>query len=217
MRTVYSHLQRLESVLLVGGVLFVGVALTASLSGKIYSRAAVETFHSSPQIQAAPGQSSSPVDYSLWSRERIDRYKSLLARTLRAPLAVLKIDKIGLEVPVFEGTSSLVLNRGVGRIVGSAKIGEFGNIGIAGHRDGFFRKLKAVTVGDVIGLETNAGTQLYKVDSIVIVEQDDLSALKDDSRAGLTLVTCFPFYFVGGAPQRYIVHATLQGKARASK
>ena len=91
-------------------------------------------------------------DFSLWSRKRLNSYKEALLAKLDRPIAVLKISKLGLEVPVFEGTDDLTLNRGAGRIVGTAKPGEPGNIGIAAHRDGFFRCLKGIHVGDQIQL-----------------------------------------------------------------
>lgn len=125
-----------------------------------------------------------------------------------APLAVLRIPKIGLEVPVLEGTDSLTLNHAVGRIAGSAPLGEPGNIGIAGHRDGFFRGLKAVTVGDTVELRSLTGSVAYKVDQVSIVAPEDVSVLNPRAGPSLTLVTCYPFYFVGSAPQRYIVSAS---------
>jgi sortase A len=128
---------------------------------------------------------------------------------LGTPLAVLSIPKLGLDVPVFEGTGELTLNQGAGRIVGTARPGEQGNIGIAGHRDGFFRGLKDVRVGDRIELAVLGRRSAYTVDSITVVKPGDVSVLRARARPSLTLVTCYPFYFVGDAPQRYIVQASL--------
>jgi sortase A len=124
------------------------------------------------------------------------------------PLAVLRIPKIRLEVPVLEGTDGLTLNHAVGRIAGTARLGEPGDIGIAGHRDRFFRELKDLTVGDTVELRTLTGTVAYKVDKIGIVAPEDISVLNPKAGPSLTLVTCYPFYFVGSAPQRYIVSAS---------
>ena len=115
---------------------------------------------------------------------------------------------------LFEGTDDPVLNRGVGRIVGTAQVGQTGNMGIAGHRDGFFRGLKDVVLGDVLELDTTSGKQTYIIDSIKLVTPDDVSVLRNEPTSALTLVTCYPFYFVGSAPQRYIVHASLRGESK---
>jgi sortase A len=145
----------------------------------------------------------------LWDEERIRAYNTSLTKDLDTPVAVLRIPKISLEVPVFDGTDSLTLNRAIGRIPGTARLEEQGNIGLAGHRDGFFRALKNVRVGDTMELKSSNGTALYVVDQISIVDPKDVSVLKSRLSPSLTLVTCYPFYFVGSAPQRYIVSASL--------
>lgn len=148
------------------------------------------------------------VDFSLWSPDRITAYEHSLQRYFPAPLAVLRISKVHLEVPVLEGTDDLALNRGVGHIVGTVRPGENGNIGIAGHRDGFFRALKDVGPGDVIELVTPESTDTYVVDRVVLVSPEDVSVLAPRSVSSITLVTCYPFYYVGSAPKRYIVQAS---------
>jgi sortase A len=121
----------------------------------------------------------------------------------------LRIPKIDLDVPVFNGTDALTLNHAVGRIGGTALPGGPGNIGVAGHRDTFFRGLKDVQKGDLIELRTKKGTDIYLVDEIRIVSPEDTSVLRPRGRPTLTLVTCYPFFFVGSAPKRYIVMASL--------
>lgn len=149
------------------------------------------------------------TDFSLWSEKRVAAYKQTLLMKFDAPLAVLKIPKLRLRVPVFDGTDDLILNRGAGRIQGTAMPGDSGNIGIAAHRDGFFRSLKNVEVGDALDLETTQGTISYAIDNIEIVFPNNVTVLQPRSRPSVTLVTCYPFYFIGDAPQRYIVHAAL--------
>jgi sortase A len=99
------------------------------------------------------------------------------------------------------------MNRGVGRIRGTAQLDVEGNLGIAGHRDGFFRGLKDVAVGDRIELQTTGGLTTYSVDSILIVDPDDVFVLDPTTDQTITLVTCYPFYYVGHAPKRFIVKA----------
>jgi sortase A len=131
------------------------------------------------------------------------------------PLAVIKFPQQDLRVPVFEGTGELTLNSGAGWIEGTARPGEEGNIGIAGHRDSFFRVLKDAKVGDVIELSTLKETATYVIDQVETVDPKDVSVLGPRPSPSLTLVTCYPFYFVGPAPQRFIVHAALRAKTGA--
>jgi LPXTG-site transpeptidase (sortase) family protein len=99
------------------------------------------------------------------------------------------------------------LNRGAGRIEGTARIGEAGNVGIAAHRDGFFRALKDVRVGDTLLLERVTATRTYRVVSTTLVDPSEVSVLAPTTTESVTLVTCYPFYYVGSAPRRFIVRA----------
>ena len=152
------------------------------------------------------------VDFSQWSEKRVREYTESLSHSFKPALAVLNVPRLKVRVPVLEGTDDLVLNRGVGWIGGTAKPGESGNSGIAGHRDGFFRALKDIAEGDEIQLETSGGVIPYKVDLLKIVPPEDVSVLEPRYADSLTLVTCYPFYFVGNAPQRWIVHAVRQNR-----
>ena len=149
------------------------------------------------------------VDFTLWAEKRILAYKNSLVGKADLPLAVLQIAKVQIRVPVFDGTDDLTLNRGVGRIIGTAQVGTLGNIGIAGHRDGFFRGLKDISVGDEVDLIMPTAKAAYVVDQIEIVSPADLQVLQPRRAPSITLVTCYPFYFVGDAPKRFIVHASL--------
>ena len=122
-------------------------------------------------------------------------------------LALLRIPKVKIEVPVYDGTDESVLRRGAGLIEGTARPGTLGNVGIAAHRDRDFRPLQHLRVGDLIELETAARVHAYRVTDLSVVEPTDIHVLDDAGEAVLTLVTCFPFYFVGNAPQRFIVRA----------
>lgn len=204
-------LSKLERPLLIFGVLTLGVYLGARVHGIILSRAEVKRFKSQETIlrQHRNSAGTESPDFSLWSPKRIDEYQASLSAHFAPAIALLRIPKIRLEVPVLEGTDDLTLNRGVGLISGTAHPGEDGNIAIAGHRDGFFRGLKDIAPGDTIELATQKETDTYVIDRIVIVEPKDVSILARRPRTSVTLVTCYPFYFVGSAPQRYIVQATL--------
>jgi len=155
---------------------------------------------------ASPLQADQP-DLSLWSPERINAWRKALADPSPAPLAVLRIPRIRLEVAVLEGTDEFTLNRAVGHIADTALPGTDGNSGIAGHRDGYFRGLKDIGPGDAIELETMSGRGIYSVERTWIVDPENVSVLDPTSMPSVTLVTCFPFYYVGSAPQRFIVRA----------
>lgn len=163
---------------------------------------------------AAPAASALPElgapDQSLWGKNRIAAYRVALESAAEPPLGVLEVPKLELRVPVFEGTGELALNRGVGRIEGTAALTARGNVGIAGHRDGFFRGLKDIARGDAIVLRSLGGASRYRVTEILVVEPTDVHVLHPTDAPTLTLVTCYPFYFIGDAPQRYIVKAELE-------
>lgn len=149
------------------------------------------------------------TDFSLWSAQRIKLYEASLGKSAEVH-AVLRIPRLHLEVPVLEGTDEFTLNRGVGRIAGTSLPGQGGNIGIAGHRDGFFRPLKDISSGDSIELVTKSRTDIYAVDRVRITSPSEVSVLRPRAKPSLTLVTCYPFYFVGPAPKRYVVEAYLR-------
>lgn len=151
-------------------------------------------------------------DFSAWSEKRIRAYKVALSTHTQVPLAVLRIERIHLEVPVFNGTDDWILDLGAGRIAGTAAPGEKGNLAIAGHRDGYFRSLRNVEVGDAVELITMRSSSAYVVDAIRIVDPFAVEVLENGSQPALTLVTCYPFYFVGDAPWRYILHCSLRGQ-----
>jgi len=168
--------------------------------------------NSTPAVGPVAG---SRVNFNLWDPKRVQEYLSSVNLTASRPLAVLRIPKIDLEVPVYNDTDDLTLNRGVGRIIGTAQVGGRGNLGIAGHRDGFFRGLKDLAVGDEVYLDRTGQTDIYAVANIEIVSPTDVSVLKATQLSSITLVTCYPFYYVGSAPQRYIVHANIKIQDRS--
>jgi sortase A len=126
-------------------------------------------------------------------------------------LGRIEIPRVGISALVLEGVSGLTLRRGVGHISGTSLPRLPGNIGLAGHRDTVFRGLKDIRKGDPITLETLDGTYRYVVDWAQVVDPDDVGVLAVSSRPELTLVTCYPFYYVGSAPERFVVRAHREG------
>jgi len=206
----------IERVLLATGLTLLSVWFAARFHRTISARTAIAEFEA--ENTSGPSDAASvpvdpvlgaAVDHHLWSAKRISAYKDSIAKKVDAPLAILRIPKINLEVPVFDDTDDLTLNRGVGRILGTAQVGASGNLGIAGHRDGFFRGLQNIAPGDVLELVRPRHSDRYLVSQTRIVKPEDTWVLNPTAAPTLTLVTCFPFYFVGHAPNRYIVTAVL--------
>jgi len=120
----------------------------------------------------------------------------------------IEIERLGVDAIVLAGIGARTLRRGVGYIPGTALPGQKGNVGLAGHRDTFFRELAGAEAGDMIRVSSLQGTVMYQVDTVFVVEPEDVYVL-DPPEDGemLTLVSCYPFYYVGPAPQRFIVQA----------
>lgn len=154
---------------------------------------------------------SDTLDKSEWSEKRISDFEALRdsGGLNEVPTGVMRIPSVNLVLPLYDGTDEYNLTRGAGIIEGTADLGSDGNTGLAAHRDGYFRSLKDVNVGDQIEVQTLNSTLKYRISEILIVDPSDTSVLDPGERGLITLVTCYPFYFVGSAPQRYIVQAEL--------
>jgi len=133
------------------------------------------------------------------------------------PIARLEIGRLNIKVAVLEGSDDGVLKHGPGHIEETAYPGEAGNVAIAGHRDTHFRPLRNIRVGDVITLQAADSSLQYYVDSTEIIEPTQMNILDPTPGPALTLVTCYPFEFVGHAPMRFIVHATPRTPENLSK
>ena len=216
-----AYIGSLEYSFLFVGLLLLGVSCAYRLSVYLHSQSASRAFSDRPganqhrvvETAANPEQ----ADFSQWSPGRIKAYRQSLHNRINAPIAFLEVEKIHLRVPVFAGTSEVALDRGAGWIAGTARPGTNGNIAIAGHRDGFFRGLKDLQTGDTITLNLRTEIDSYVVDRIEIVDPTDVSVLRQEATPKLTLVTCYPFYYVGSAPQRYILQAALSSRKLAAK
>ena len=211
-----TSLRLLESGSLLAGLVLLAIFFLARGWGDYQSQSDIAAFEQTVAEFAASistandenGQSPEP-DYTLWSSKRIDDYHESNTQRSDAPLAIMSIDKLDLKVPVYNGTDEISLNRGAGRIKGTARVDSAGNLGIAAHRDGFFRVLKDIEIGDSIDMLTHQGKTQFVVSSITIVDPSDISVLAPTEEPTITLVTCYPFYFVGHAPKRYIVKGEL--------
>jgi sortase A len=218
-----AHNLTFERILLAIGVLLIAIWVGAWVHRTVMSRAALAVFEAhrlakltSVEQTVRDPETGRAVDFSLWSPRRVEAFKDSLATKVNPPLAILRVPKINLQVPVFDDTDDLTLNRGLGRIIGTAHLGQGGNLALAGHRDGFFRGLKDVGLGETIELVRPEQTDTYIISKIQIVNPDDVSVLRPTPTPTLTLVTCFPFYYVGSAPQRFIVTASLTNSSQTN-
>ena len=119
----------------------------------------------------------------------------------------IEVPRLGMSAVVVQGDSDTILRRAVGHVPETALPGQAGNVALAGHRDTIFRPLRDVQIGDTITLKTPAGEHTYHVNSTEVVPPTDVGVLESRGQNELTLITCFPFRFIGHAPDRFIVHA----------
>jgi sortase A len=187
---VQTLLRWCQRLLYVTGILALGYVGFTLLDAGLYQASARRT----PESQIQLGKERSEIQ----PRPAI-KPGDLLGR--------LDIPRLGLSVAVLQGTRSRMLRLGTGHIEGTPLPGEAGNSGIAGHRDTFFRGLKDIRKNDEIQFQAATGLIRYEVDWAKVVAPDDLSVLAPSTESALTLVTCYPFYFVGPAPKRFVVRA----------
>ena len=227
--TIRANGRALETACWALGMLLIVLYFGARAYGEIERRQAVSTF---AQARAPAHTASGSASDTGWiavgsnatdrgpdqtpdqtdaSASRSRAYATHMAASAESsaqwPTALLRIRRVRLEVPVYTDTNERNLNRGAGLIAGTAAPDSDGNIAIAAHRDGYFRALEHVVVGDVLELESRSRQRRYRVTELSIVEPTDITPLYETHEPAVTLVTCFPFYFVGAAPQRYIVRA----------
>jgi sortase A len=197
-----------EKALWTAGCLLLLVYVVARADSAIGSRAALASAaamrDATPQYQLPP-----TPQYRFWSQGRIEAYRASATQEAGPLVGTLQIPSLDLVAPLFADTDELHLNRGVGLIDGMAVPGESGNLGIAGHRDGFFRVLRDIRKGERMEVRTSSSRYVYEVSDVSIVDATDSTLLAPTREPSLTLVTCYPFYFVGPAPRRFVVRGVL--------
>lgn len=193
--TIPKRTQRLlrwsRRLLFMTGTLALGYVGFTVLDARLYQMSAKQALESQIQVDRDP-QAIQPSPAAIKAGDVLGR---------------LDIPRLGLSVAVLQGTGRRMLRLGAGHIEGTPLPGEAGNSAIAGHRDTFFRELKDIRGQDEIQFQTATGLFRYKVDWMKVVEPDDISVLAPATQAELTLVTCYPFYFLGAAPNRFVVRA----------
>lgn len=189
-RTIRLLIRGGQSLFFIVGLVAVGYVGLTLFDARLYQVSAKRSLESQIQVQR-----QHPVGIP----ESPARMGDVLGR--------MDIPRLGMSIAVLQGTTSRVLRHGAGHVETTALPGQPGNIGIAGHRDTFFRGLKDIRQNDEIELQTATGLFRYQVDWVKVVGPDDRTVLAPANQSLLTLVTCYPFYFVGPAPNRFIVRA----------
>lgn len=182
----------LRGLLLMTGIVLLGYVGLTLLDARVSQASAERTLETQIQSLSLKKNELSQVSPPVNSGDVLGR---------------IDIPRLGMSFVVLQGTSWRTLRLGAGHIEGTPLPGEPGNSGIAGHRDTFFRELRKIQEHDEIQLQTATGLLHYEVDWVKVVQPDDVSVLTSSTDSALTLVTCYPFYFVGPASQRFVVHA----------
>jgi len=189
-----------QRALLVGGVSLLGYCAFVLLDSWVFQHQQGRDLDRLLDDDSAASAGAPPTD-------PLAAPEAPLAAAADGLIGRIEISRLGLSAVVVEGIDKRTLRRAVGHIPGTALPGQSGNVGIAGHRDTFFRPLQDIQVDDIITLTTRWGEYRYRVVSSRVVSPDDVAVLHPTSNEVLTLVTCHPFYFVGPAPNRFIVRA----------
>jgi sortase A len=191
-------MKKLSAILAICGAAAIGYWAFASLRTLVYQQREKQRFATKPVRPEPPlaGRQTQSEDSAPAPRPAIG-----------SPVGLLEIRRLGLSAVIVEGAGHRELDFGPGHMPQTPLPGEGGNIGVAGHRDSVFRPLRLIRAGDTIRVVSNDREYEYEVTSIEIVGPKDVRVLSPARRETLTLITCYPFFYVGSAPKRYIVHA----------
>jgi sortase A len=199
---VTTHWRWLERLMWFTAAGLLGFSAFMLLEGKIYQWYLKSQFEDALNEQQLASARRTP---------EFLKSASAIARSAPEPyLGRVDIPRLDLSVMLLDGDDDATLRFGLGHIPGTAVPGQPGNAGIAGHRDTFFRSLAEIRKDDEITVKTLAGDYSYIVNTIRIVDPENVEVLEDSGHPTLTLVTCYPFHLVGPAPKRFVVQASLR-------
>ena len=173
-----------------------GAFISISILSWLFDQLCLSRTHVGVPAQATLNNSTAPLQKDL-------------AQSGSRLVGRLEIPKLGVSLIILEGAGSKTLRIGLGHIPGTSLPGQQGNVVIAGHRDTFFRPLRNINICDEVSIDTTARTYHYQVRSFEIVDARNVNALRFHDKNELTLITCYPFSYIGPAPKRFIVHAEL--------
>lgn len=191
----YFFLNYSRNFFLIIGILMLGYYVYVWLDASIY-----QSYQSQKFQKALQNRSESPSN----GFAKMPPIENSIDGIL---LGRIEIYSIGISAMILEGSEESSLQRGVGHIIGTSLLCQKGNIVLSAHRDTFFKPLSNIKPNDEIILTTLKGYCRYQVDSIRVVEPDNIDVINDTGEDILTLITCYPFNYIGNAPQRFIVRA----------
>jgi sortase A len=199
--SVRRFLSGAQRALFAVSFLLLGYCVYALSDSFAFQRRASREFDLRVQSARAPNDTTKPARNTSQERPASIAPNGLIGR--------LDVPRVGLSAFIFEGTGQSTLSHAVGHIPSTILPGQSGNVGLAAHRDTFFRPLKDVRLNDIVTLTTLGIQYRYRVVSTRVVAPTEISVLRNDNNNDevLTLVTCYPFYFLGSAPDRFIVRA----------
>lgn len=206
-------LKIVEYLFWAAGVLALGYCAMVVLYARLYQSYARRSFDDLLRSKASSPSLLSP----LVKRHAEAEDLVMAAARSGSPFGRIEIPRLGLSVMIADGDDDGTLRKGVGHIPDTAFPGQTGNVGLAAHRDTFFRPLEKIRPHDEITLTTLDGVYHYQVQSLQIVEPNDVQVLDPQGGQTLTLVTCYPFHYIGSAPHRFIVHAQRIGDSDEAK
>jgi len=189
----------LERALWTAGCWALGYYVFASIDASLTQRQLAQSFEESRTHVSVPAQATLNISTADLQKAPTQSGSRLVGR--------LEIPNLNLSSVILEGVGSQTLRVGLGHVPGTSMPGQPGNVVIAGHRDTFFRPLQKIKIGDEVFVDTTARTYCYQVRSFEIVDPHNVNALRFHDRNELTLITCYPFSYIGPAPKRFVVHA----------
>jgi sortase A len=192
-------MKSLPIILVIVGLVALSYCAAVLVRAHLYQAREARRFIDESREEPSPADASVPRESSVPARPPHPSTGSAVAK--------LAIPRLGLAEIVLEGAGERELKLGPGHIAGTSLPGDGGNVGVAGHRDTFFRPLRSIRANDKIELTTREQKYRYIVVSTAVVEPSDVEVLRPWGHETLTLVTCYPFNFIGSAPKRFIVRA----------
>jgi sortase A len=189
----------LERALWTAGCCALGYYMFINVDASLTQRQLTRSFEKSKTHVGVTAQTT--LDYSTADVHQAP------ARSGSRLVGRLGIPKLDVSSVILEGVGPQTLRVALGHVPGTSLPGQPGNVVIAGHRDTFFRPLRKIAIGDEVSVETSARTYYYQVRSFEIVDPRNVNALRFHNKNELTLITCYPFSYIGPAPMRFVVHA----------
>jgi len=189
----------LERALWTAGCCALGYYVFASIDASLKQRQLAQSFEESRTHVGVPAQATLNNSTADLQKAPTQSGSRLVGR--------LEIPNLNLSSVILEGVGSQTLRVGLGHVPGTSMPGQPGNVVIAGHRDTFFRPLRKMKICDELSIDTTTHTYYYQVRSVEIVDPHNVNALRFHNRDELTLITCYPFSYIGPAPKRFVVHA----------